>query len=126
VPHWLPTAEQGVRTLPCGRWWDAVRVPDYRARHVLTRLAYSSAVIHDQAASLYTWLVPTGTAGGWDAVALGVIVPALGDVIPVPPAQWQQGPGTKWLVPPGPTCLTDPDRLRQALKRTPLGGGGCA
>ncbi|WP_059008327.1 hypothetical protein [Streptomyces specialis] len=116
---WMPTSDQGVRKLPCGRWWDAVRVPEHRARHVLTRLAYGSAVIHDQAAGLYTWLVAPGGAGGWDQVALGVLVPPPGHVIAVPPGEWQAGPGTRWLVPPGNT-LTDADRLLEALRATPL------
>ncbi|MGK5530128.1 hypothetical protein [Streptomyces sp. URMC 129] len=67
--------------------------------------------------------MPLGSAGGWDRAGLGVIVPEPGHVIPVPPAEWQRGPGTKWLVPPGPTGLTDAARLRDALARTPLGGG---
>jgi hypothetical protein len=118
----MPTSDQGVRTLPSGRWWDAVRVPDFRGRHVLARLGHSSAVVYDQAAALYTWLVPPGAADGWDHAGLGVLVPPRGHVIAVPPAEWQAGPGTKWLVPPGPTALTDADRLLAALRATPLGG----
>ncbi|WP_326600280.1 hypothetical protein [Streptomyces sp. NBC_01803] len=120
----MPTVEQGVRRLPSGRWWEAVRVPAYRARHVLTWLGSTSGAVllHQDAEPIYTWLIRLGAADMWDQATLGVMVPRPGTVIRVPPATWCGGPGTRWLVPTGPTGLTSPDRLRRALEQTPLGG----
>ncbi|MGK5533014.1 hypothetical protein [Streptomyces sp. URMC 129] len=114
---WMPDEERGVRTLPCHRWWDAVRMPRPLGQDILARLGSASGpLIEDQFADTYTWLVECGAADGWEP--LGARVLGMGSVVAVPPARWQRGRVVRWLVPPTATCLTDATRLRRAL------GGG--
>ncbi|RKN61844.1 hypothetical protein D7231_31720 [Streptomyces klenkii] len=120
LPEWLPTAEQGVQMLPAHRWWDAVRLPGFVGQRVVAALRRERGpvpVIEDQMADTYTWLVPIGTADGWDAIGAHVLNYG---VIPVPPQRfstgaWTAGAAIRWLVAPGGPRLADPRALRAAI-----------
>ncbi|MDT0309069.1 hypothetical protein RM780_19190 [Streptomyces sp. DSM 44917] len=118
LPAWLPTADQGVRMLPCHRWWDAVRLPGFVGQPVLAGLRrVRGPVIEDQMADTYTWLVPIGAADGWEAIGAHVLNYGL---IPVPPARfdagaWTAGAAIRWLAPPNGPRLAEPGPLRAAI-----------
>ncbi|KUF17447.1 hypothetical protein AT728_15500 [Streptomyces silvensis] len=74
-------------------------------------------VLHDGDCDTLGFLVPPGTADGWDlpgsacTQTFGHDVSLTPDPVPPPPVV-----GTGWLVPPGETePVTDPDALRAAL-----------
>ncbi len=96
-PEWLPDARSGVRTAPCGRWFDAVLAIG-RMQH------RSGPVIEDQVQDAVTWLVPVGTADAWDLP--GVQVLGHGHEIRVPPPGWRGA--IQWLMEPPAVgdCLT--------------------
>jgi hypothetical protein len=115
-PVWLPPDERGVLGVPAGRWWDAVRVSSFDGVRAIGRLqARSGPVIEDQADGVLYWLVAPGSAERWNLP--GVDVLGAGRTLRIPPAEWTQGrgPAVRWLIPPHGDCLTDPDRLRDAL-----------
>ncbi|MGK5531362.1 hypothetical protein [Streptomyces sp. URMC 129] len=127
---WLPPDEWGVRTVPCGRWFDAVRMPSVTGFPVMARLwERSGPVIEDQAGQVLTWLVEPGTADGWEPAG-GVAVWGRGRCLPVPPAGWVNGawsgaPVTRWLIRPAGTGLTDAKVLRDALAEVVGERSGC-
>lgn len=109
--------------LPCGRWFDAVRLSGYVAERVFGRLLISGVgpVIRDQVGDVWCWLIRPGAGDGWGIA--GVTVLGEGRSVAVPPGEWVKGPSTRWFVAPRGDCLTDPDRLRDAV-RFVFGGGG--
>ncbi|MDT0309489.1 hypothetical protein RM780_21365, partial [Streptomyces sp. DSM 44917] len=63
-PTWLASIQRGVETLPCGRWFDAVRVLAVDGERALAELGLVSAgVVEDQGAGTLCWLVPVGVVG---------------------------------------------------------------
>ncbi len=128
LPEWLPV--EGVESLPCGRWFDGVRLPVFAGMRVVDGLrGLSGPVVQDQIADVLTWLVRPGAADGWERRAPGVDVLREGRVLAVPPASWCDGPwtggsATRWLIAPTATCPTDPPVLLGALRQVcpPLGG----
>ncbi|RSS36736.1 hypothetical protein [Streptomyces sp. WAC08241] len=110
-----PALQLGAATAaqPAGRAWDAVRVPRSIGLLALATLgARSGAVIEDDRA-LY-WLVPTGSAAGWDITNTTVL--GVGVKVLVPPARRTAGPGPFWRICPGDTWLTDVTALRAAVE----------
>ncbi|MDT0445706.1 hypothetical protein [Streptomyces johnsoniae] len=131
LPDWIP--HEGVESLPCGRWWDGVRLPTFVGMRVVNRLRkHSGPIVQDQVAEDVTWLVPPGAADGWEERAPGVDVLRAPRVVAIPPAAWCDGPwsgapATRWLIRPTTTCLTDPPLLLDALGHIlPARGGSRA
>jgi len=118
MPAWMPPAGGGPQVLPCGRDFDAIRLPAFTALHVLGRLPAPTPLIEDQTQDVAYWLVPAGTATRWlvqgtEALGAGTRV-----AIPAPdccPGPWLSGPPVRWLVPPHGHCLTAPEVLRGVL-----------
>ncbi|MGW0826049.1 hypothetical protein [Streptomyces sp. NPDC002845] len=99
VPRWMSSHGPSVRTLPAGRWWDAVRVPLVLGDQALERLGgESGAVIKDGYGGILYWLVPPGDAAGWCVPEVHVLGP--GSHVAVPPLYRTTGPGLYWYVPP--------------------------
>ncbi|WP_461036412.1 hypothetical protein [Streptomyces mayteni] len=119
LPDWLPPARKGARTLPAGRWWDAVEVDGITAGYVLGRLGERSGpVVEDQMRGVARWLLAPGVAAGWELP--GVRVLGHGHYVTVPPAEWcvnswEGAPPIRWSVPPVRSCLSDPVALHRAL-----------
>ncbi|WP_425264089.1 hypothetical protein [Streptomyces silaceus] len=78
-------------------------------------------VLHDGSCDTLGFLVPPGTADGWDLPGSACtqtfgrgmsvyVTPEPGPVVPEPPVA-----GTGWLLPPGGDPVTDPAVLRAAL-----------
>lgn len=114
-PAWLPT--QGVRRVPCGRWFDAVRAPRHVGDRALHYLDHLSGPVIEETDFLY-WLVPPGTADGWRLV--GVRVLGAGHMLTVPRAHVIDEPTLRWRVPVHQTTgdgLTNPGLLHAALGR---------
>ncbi|TDC67777.1 hypothetical protein [Streptomyces hainanensis] len=125
LPDWIPSERHGARTLPAGRWWDAVVVDSFTAIYVLGRLiGRSGPVVEDQGRQLALWLLPPGAAANWDLP--GVQVLGHGHYVTIPPAEWCWGPWwedarrpIRWLVPLlGEDHRADPAALHLALART--------
>jgi hypothetical protein len=122
-PVWMPPA-QTISAVPAGRWWDAVVVPQTLGLDALQLLDTTSGhcpgpVIREpytQRPRLY-FLVPKGTAQGWDVpgvVALGVTA-----YIGIPGPTTLEPPGPHWLCPPDPDdpeSLVDAVELERALR----------
>ncbi|MDT0347707.1 hypothetical protein [Streptomyces litchfieldiae] len=122
VPDWLPAG--GVELLPCGRWFDAVRLPCFVGARVVSRLGDACGpVVQDQVAEMLSWLVRPGAAVGWEERVPGVAVLGEGRSLAVPPASWRCGPSTRWLRPARGGCLTDPYALYGALRHVLRPGG---
>lgn len=115
LPHWLPLTPGVVRRLPCGRWFDAVRVPAAVGTRALKLLAgRSGPVINSPRDQALYWLVQTGAADGWRLPLVQVYGTACWLSVPAPT------PGdrhVRWLLPPAGDCLTDAEALRAALTR---------
>jgi hypothetical protein len=87
-----------VRTLPAGRWWDAVRVPlAVGARALQTLGDESGAVIKDSFGGMLYWLVLPNAADGWSLPQIHVLGP--GSHVAIPPLHRTSGPGLHWRVP---------------------------
>ncbi|MGA4979869.1 hypothetical protein [Streptomyces cinereoruber] len=96
-----------------GQAWDAIRVPRSIGLLTLDILGARSGAVIEDGLALY-WLVPIGTATGWDIT--GTTVLSAGARVSVPPARRMAGPGPFWRVCPGDTWLTDADTLRAAVE----------
>lgn len=97
--HWVQPHTAEVRTLPAGRWWDAVRIPRRLGERVLGQLGEDAgAVIDDGYGDIVYLLVRPGTADHWQLDHARV----LGDGchVAIPPQQRAQGPGLHWRVTP--------------------------
>ncbi|MCI3276539.1 hypothetical protein [Streptomyces cylindrosporus] len=112
-----PTPEHSAPPLPGGAC-DLVTVParqGLEAVDILRRGAYEAVgpVLHDDGCDTLGFLVPPGTAAGWD-VPGSTCTETDGrglSLNPEPPVQ-----GSDWLLPPGEVDLaTDPAVLRAAL-----------
>jgi hypothetical protein len=104
-----------VRSLPCGRWFDAVLVPAEDGPALLEALAdHPGAVVEDQPRSLYVWFVAPGTVGRWGRFSQ-VRLLSRGHLLDVPPAAWTACRAVRWVRPPYGDCLTDGDALLDAL-----------
>ncbi|MDT0307415.1 hypothetical protein RM780_10615 [Streptomyces sp. DSM 44917] len=123
VRTWLPADGEGVRVLPCGRWFDAVEVYGAAGPRTLTLLGERSGpVIEDQARGVLHWLIAPGSGDAWlPPAAPGIRVLGAGHQLAVPPAAWTRGPATRWLLPPRGTCLTDVRRLCDAMTAAAAG-----
>ncbi len=125
VSEWLPSPSAGIQTVPCGRWWDGVRVDSYDGIRALAHLKDDSGpIVEDVADRTMMWLVPVGAAAGWRLPCVHIL--GSGRWVSVPPAT---ADGVLvWRVRP-PTVgddLTPPEKLRDALAMvfTPVPGGG--
>ncbi|NUS17034.1 MAG: hypothetical protein HOY69_37510 [Streptomyces sp.] len=100
-----PGTERGELPSPC----ELVTVPARQGLEAVDLLRYGSGVgpvLHDGTGASLGFLVPPGTADGWD-------VPGSSCTRAAPPAA-----GGGWLVPPrAETAVTDPAVLRDALGR---------
>lgn len=116
LPVWVPPEGAPVESFPCGRWWDAVRVPTPVGLHALRVLdELSGPVIEDQGPWVLYWLVPPGSADHWRLA--GVKVLGAGHMLAVPPADYIASPSRRWKVPlkARGNGLTDPAGLHAAL-----------
>ncbi|MFE9093475.1 hypothetical protein [Streptomyces sp. NPDC007264] len=104
-----------VRTLPAGRWWDAVRVPLALGARTLQHLGdETGAVIKDGFGGILYWLVVPNAADGWRLPEVQVL--GSGCHVAVPPLHRTTGPGLYWRVPPSREReCTSAHRLHSAL-----------
>lgn len=121
-PPWMPPAGT-IALLPAAEWWDAVVVPELRGLDALAILDH----VTDRAPGPVIWeplalvprlyfLVPKGTADGWDLP--GTISLGAACFIGIPGTGVIEPPSVHWLVPPDPDDpegLVNPDALRAAL-----------
>ncbi|KUJ69338.1 hypothetical protein ACZ90_12700 [Streptomyces albus subsp. albus] len=104
-----------------GHAWDAVRVPDELGIRALHRLKDGSgAVIGDAIGRCLYWLIPPGTADGWQLPGIQVLnagPPGVLRFVEVPPAGMVCGPGPHWVVPyQTDAYLTSAEQLHEALR----------
>jgi hypothetical protein len=110
APRWMCYYSPEVRTVPAGRWWNAVRVPV-----ALGALGdETGAVIEDGYGGIMYWLVLPGDASAWRLPDVQVL--GRGSHVAVPPLRRTSGPGLYWRVPlSNDSYWTDTERLRAAL-----------
>ncbi|MFD8865570.1 hypothetical protein ACFV1F_14560 [Streptomyces sp. NPDC059590] len=118
---WMPTSGRSVNLQPAGRAWDVVRVPVFIdiGKRVLDLLGEATgAVIENPIDRVLYWLIEPGAATSWDMSLLpSVQVWGTTAYIEVPPADFETGPGVRWLVPlRHDRYLTDPTVLLAALR----------
>ncbi|MET7902633.1 hypothetical protein ABZS86_14605 [Streptomyces sp. NPDC005355] len=116
--QWTPSNGTDIQPLRAGQWWDAVRVRTAVGNRALELLGEASgAVIADPDRTRLYFLIPPGTAEGWNlryADVLGNGPQAV--FVGVPAISRTEGPGVYWLVPPQyGQYLTDPVFLYKAL-----------
>ncbi|MFJ7046555.1 hypothetical protein CTU88_26565 [Streptomyces sp. JV178] len=118
APRWMCSYSPEVRTVPAGRWWNAVRVPVALGAPALTALGDATgAVIKDGFGGIMYWLVPPGDGADWRMA--GVQVLGAGCHVAVPPLRRTSGPGLYWRVPLShDRYWTDTTRLGAALTST--------
>ncbi|WP_346132418.1 hypothetical protein [Streptomyces carpaticus] len=105
-----------MRLVPCGRWWDALRLPCEDWGH-LPDVLPGAGVIQDRSDRVLVWLVPVGSVTDWRP--RGAQVLGRGRLLPVPPAEWSTSWWLTWRTPPVADAVTDPEVLRQALAGLP-------
>jgi hypothetical protein len=120
-PRWMPLSREP-ELCTAGEWWDAIRAVEAVGQRAIEILNESGEqigpVILDTGGPeprLY-FLVPVGTAGGWEEPGT---VP-LGEKchVVVPPADATAPPGLHWSIyPPAPRALTRPEALHRALSK---------
>jgi hypothetical protein len=116
LPAWLPPDDIGLKITPCGVQFDAVRVPEHIGAYALERLAdRSGPVIANRKDGVLFWLIPPGSAEGWELPSVTVYGSTC--YVSIPSAQPHSPRAVHWLTPPEPGSdgLTDPDALRTAL-----------
>jgi hypothetical protein len=121
VGEWLASADpdrdhahrwweaRGIALMPVGRRWDVVKTSD------AVPLAVDGPAIHDPRGRVIYYLVPPGTAAGWEALPG---TEALGDTayLTIPGLDRTAPPGTYWLrAPQHAGHLVRPEALRDAL-----------
>jgi hypothetical protein len=112
LPEWMP--RHGPAGRACGFWFDAAQLPSFAATPVIRRLGdRSGPVLEDQVAEVTTWLIPVGSATGWDQPAIEVL--GSGRLLTIPPPD-TLGRRVHWRIAPTGTCLTDPHALHDALR----------
>ncbi|MFH8367455.1 hypothetical protein [Streptomyces sp. NPDC018031] len=113
---WEPPNLTDVHVLPAGRWWDAVRAPQYIGARALALLGEETgAVIEDPRGRRLYWLVPPGTATAWSLQQVAVLAGAT--YVAVPPRHVRHGGGPHWRVPVSHgRYLTDAPLLHAALR----------
>lgn len=112
---WSPPTGHEVTTVQAGTHWLAVRAPEAVAETALSFLGErTGSVILDPFTRCCYWLVPLGSADGFDLP--GVHVLGTCSWVAVPPREWLTVPGLRWAREwrAGQT-LTDPAELRAAL-----------
>ncbi|WP_251022872.1 hypothetical protein [Streptomyces sp. ISL-10] len=117
--QWVQPYGLDVRTLPAGRWWDAVRVPLSLGIRALDRLGGDTGpVIKDGHGSILYWLVKPGAADHWQLPEVRVLGP--GCHVAVPPQHRMDGPGLHWCIPlTSERYWTSLGRLHSALQAAP-------
>lgn len=118
-PRWMPIGE-GPELCSAGQWWDAVRAVEVIGRRAIELLHDDGVpvgpVVLDPGGPeprVY-FLVPPGSAGGWEEP--GTVPLGQKCHVVVPPSKATEPPGLHWHVPPrGPRLLTQPAPLRRAL-----------
>ena len=116
APRWMRPYSDEVRTLPAGRWWDAVRVPLAPGLRTLESLGDDTgAVIRDGFGDVLYWLVLPNSAADWSLPQVQVLGP--GCHVAVPPLHRTSGPGLVWQVAlrSAGREWTRPERLHAAL-----------
>lgn len=115
APRWMCSYSPEVRTVPAGRWWNAVRVPADLGALALKSLGdESGAVIKDGYGGIMYWLVPPGDAAAWRLPDVQVL--GRGSHVVVPPLRRTAGPGLYWRVPlTHDTYWTNTARLHSVL-----------
>ncbi|MFF7677765.1 hypothetical protein [Actinacidiphila glaucinigra] len=99
--------------------WDLVTVPSRQGLEAVDILRMRTGlgpVLHDSSGDSLGFLVPPGTADGWDLPGSACTQTAGGGF--TVPGELREPPvaGTGWLVPPrNDTAVTDPAVLRDAL-----------
>ncbi len=121
--QWTPPNGTEIEALRAGQWWDAVRVRAAVGNRALKLLGEAaSAVIADPDRARLYFLIPSGTAAGWnlrDADVLGAGPQAV--FVGVPPTSRTEEPGVHWRVPPQrDRYFTDPVFLYEALRAATL------
>lgn len=115
APRWMCYYSPEVRTVPAGRWWNAIRVPVALGTLALKSLGdETGAVIKDGYGGIMYWLVPPGDASEWRMADVQVL--GRGSHVAVPPLRRTSAPGLYWRVPLShDRYWTDTERLRAAL-----------
>ncbi|MGK5533076.1 hypothetical protein [Streptomyces sp. URMC 129] len=121
--EWVPSSEEGTQAVLCGKWFDAVRVPQRNAPFVLARLNRASGPVIQGPVNWF-WLIAPGAGDDWHLPGMAVL--GFGQHIAVPPASGTILPLPRWLLPPVGDCLTDPVPLRAALAAIGTPGAACA
>ncbi|RAG81610.1 hypothetical protein DN069_31920 [Streptacidiphilus pinicola] len=109
----------GSAELAVGVIWDVVRAELELGLEALDRLrlaGLAGPALCAVAERLVSVLVPVGTADSWSPAIAGVTTAGRGHPLRVPVPRVCHGP-YHWLIPPdGSGYLTDPKRLRSALR----------
>jgi hypothetical protein len=101
--------------LPCGRWFDAVRVRHADGPPLLALLdGRGGPVIEDVSRNAFVWLVAPGATRRWGHVAR-VNLLSTGHALEVPPASGSGCRALRWASAPDGNCLTDEWVLLNAL-----------
>ncbi|MFK0168315.1 hypothetical protein ACIQU5_05890 [Streptomyces sp. NPDC090306] len=125
---YVPTGQRGAPPPGTDAAWDLVTVPTRQgleAVDILRRGAREAVgpVLHDDGADTVNFVVPSGTAAGWD-VPGSTCTETDGRGLRLPPAPSADGEeaagreadGADWVLPPGESDpATDPAVLRAAL-----------
>lgn len=114
--QWVEPYGVEVRTLPAGRWWDAVRVPLSLGVRALEHLGHDTgAVIKDGYGSVLYWLIRPTAADHWRLPEVQVLGPRCH--VAIPAQHRTSGPGLYWRVPlTRQRYRTGPEPLHFALR----------
>jgi hypothetical protein len=116
LPPWMPRGS--VQHLLCGRFFDVVRVSSFNGIRAIGRLGNPACpLIEDSGTGAVYWLVPVGSADGWELPSVEVL--GTGKKIAVPPLTGPESElgRVRWLVRPpmGGSFMADPGRLHEVL-----------
>lgn len=118
LPDRPPLEGRLISLRPAGQHWDAIRAPYHLARFALAALealgSRDFALLDDPWVQVLYWLVPVGTASGWDVPRTRPL--GTTQYLAIPDYGRRHPPGPYWLRVPKPgVWLTDPDLLWSAL-----------